>query len=48
MGGSLEALRGVIIPRLHLSVPGWILRRMLDPEFETRALREAWEKEDHP
>jgi S1-C subfamily serine protease len=44
-GGAVgEPSLEVCIPRLHLAAPGWLVRRMVDPEWEARKMQEVFEE----
>jgi S1-C subfamily serine protease len=41
-GGAVgEPTSFSVVPRLHLTAPGWLIRRMRDPQWEIRATRRA-------
>jgi len=43
-GGSQGSRREVTLPRLHLTVPSFLVRLMLDPEWEIRGVRKIRRK----
>ncbi len=43
-GGSQGSSREVTLPRLHLTAPAFLVRLMLDPEWEVRRIRKMLRK----
>ncbi len=39
-----EPPRTGMIPRVHLAAPVWLVRRMVDPEWENSKMNECWER----